>query len=164
LPARAQPADSARRETHFFVSACIAHCRLKPFVILTDLRDDYVFFWLDGQTIRTFEPRDAARAWGLFDAILNGEHWLPNAIEEGVVPIEGEGTESETLPIAKRKRLNLETSDAHVGVSDVANLADLEGFLSSDELRTAQMAQLLQQFFALPVVAAGHKGWEQMYA
>jgi len=57
----------------------------------------------------------------------------------------------------------LETSDAHVGVSDVANLADLEGFLGSDELRTAQMGQLLQQFFALPIVAASHEGWEHMY-
>ena len=116
--------------------------------------NDYIFFWLDDHDIFSYSPPNAASAWGLFDAILDTEHVFE--AREGVVP--REGIENEALQIAKRQRLVLTPDDP-----DVANLADLEGFLDPGELRACQMAQLLQQFHAIPAVAANRNEWEDMY-
>jgi hypothetical protein len=97
----------------------------------------------------------AASAWGLFDAILGSERWSV----EGVVP--RDDIDIPAAP-AKRRRLVLEVPDAQG--SDVADVADLEGFLSPEELRTGQLAQLLQQLHAIPALQTARKDWETMFS
>jgi YebC/PmpR family DNA-binding regulatory protein len=43
-------------------------------------------------------------------------------------------------------------------------VADLEGFLSPEELRTGQLAQLLQQLHAIPALQTARKDWETMFS
>jgi hypothetical protein len=127
---------------------------MKPFAILTDLKEEYLFFWVDDHIIYFYKPPSAEYAWGLFDAILRSER----------SPVEGvEPRDDIDVPApAKRRRLVLE--EPHAQQSDVANLADLEEFLSPAEVRAGQLAQLLQQLHAIPALEPARKDWEAMFA
>ena len=121
-----------------------AATRLKPIVILTDLRGDYTFYWLDSH-ILYFKPISSAPlAWGLLDAILSGER--PDAEARGVVPQEGI---EEVLPPVKRQRLIFNVPD----VQDVADLGSLAAFLEPSEARACALSQFLHSLNAIPAVA-----------
>ncbi|KAG5192777.1 hypothetical protein JKP88DRAFT_216908 [Tribonema minus] len=128
--------------------------RLKPIVILTDLRGDYAFYWLDGRTLHYIElDRDSAKlAWGFFDAILQSER---TDLAAGVVPHEG----LEAPPPVKRQRLVFESSDTQ----DVANVDDLTGLLEPSELRAYTLAQFIQSLHGRPAVAAACNAYASMY-
>jgi hypothetical protein len=131
--------------------------RLKPIVILTDLRAEYAFYWLDNRKVWYKEidpsPDSAKTAWGLFDAILQGERVDPAAGD--VVPREG----VEVPLLVKRRRLVLDLSTTQ----DVANLSDLKDFLDPSEQRALALAQLLQGLHAIPSVAAARSMHASMY-
>ena len=65
------------------VSATCFLCRFKPVVVLTDLRSEYTFYWLDGHTIHVYNSLDSSAAWGLIDALLSSE----KVVTGGVVPL-----------------------------------------------------------------------------
>jgi hypothetical protein len=122
----------------------------KPIVILTDLRDAYIFYWLDGRTIYYSEVESAACAWGLLDAFLQGEHMdmaagclLPNADAAG-------------FPPAKRRRFELDAPVTHS-----TSLQDLDAY---SDPRACTLVQYLQSFVALPAVSAARKSYIDMYA
>jgi hypothetical protein len=124
----------------------------KPIVILTDLRNAYFFYWLDGRTLFYLEVESAARAWGLFDALLQSEHM--DVAARGIVP----NADAEGLPLAKRQRIefNIDASVEHN-----TSLQDLDVY---SEPRAGALAQYLQSFIALPAVAAARKSYMDMYA
>ena len=125
-------------------SACdtkvLCVCRFKPVVVLTDLREDYRFYWLDGHTIRVYPAPSSSAAWGLIDLLFDSEE----VTETGVVP---KTLDADVMPVAKRQRLVLEGAAAGEGV---ANLSELEGFLDPQELQASYVSQLLQQLHRSP--------------
>ena len=46
---------------------------LKPIVILTDLRDDYIFYWLDGRTVFYCPADSPGIALGIIKSFLQQE-------------------------------------------------------------------------------------------
>jgi hypothetical protein len=131
--------------------------RLKPIVLLTDLREDYAFYWLDHRTVRYMEldpsPDSAKMAWGLFDTILQSER--TDTAAGNVVPCEG----AEVPLLVKRRRLVFELSTAH----DIADLSDLNGLLEPSEQRALALAQFLQSLQAIPSVTAARSIHSSMY-
>eukprot|EP00891_Asterochloris_glomerata_P001814 jgi/Astpho2/1814/fgenesh1_pg.00037_%23_16_t len=111
--------------------ANIHSAKLKPVVVLTDLREDYRFYWLDGHTIRVYPAPSSSAAWGLIDLLFDSEE----VTEGGVVP---KTLDADVMPVAKRQRLVLEGAAAGEGV---ANLSELEGFLDPQELQASYVLQ-----------------------
>lgn len=126
------------------VSAQCFVCRYKPVVVLTDLRKDYTFYWLDGRTIFVYTSPDASEAWGLIDLLLSSDQ----VVTGGVVPVH----EQEALmPLAKRQKLAVRQSASQ---QEAGNLSDLEGLVSPEELHAGHVSQLLQQLYRLPAMEA----------
>ena len=128
-------------------------CRLKPLVVLTDLKEDYRFYWLDGRTIRVYPAPSSSAAWGLIDLLFESEE----VTEGGVVP---KTLDADVMPVAKRQRLVLEGAAAGEGV---ANLSELEGFLDPQELQTSYVSQLLQQLHRSPAFQTATSDFNPMY-
>ena len=126
------------------VSATCFLCRFKPVVVLTDLRSEYTFYWLDGHTIHVYNSPDSSAAWGLIDALLSSE----KVVTGGVELIK---EEEALMPVAKRQKLVLGQSASQ---QEVGNLSDLEGLISPEELHAGHVSQLLQQFHRLPALEA----------
>jgi hypothetical protein len=126
--------------------AFLSFTRLKPVVILTDLGENYTFYWLDNHTLYHRQVDSALLAWGLFDAILSSEQPGPEA---GVVP--REGIEAVPPPV-KRQRLVFDLV-LHVQDTDVADLSSLAAELEPSEIRTCTLAHLLRSLNAVPGVA-----------
>ena len=112
-------------------------------VVLTDLKEDYTFYWLDGHTIRVYPVPSSSAAWGLIDLLFGSEE----VTQEGVVP---KTLDADVMPVAKRQRLVLDQGAA--GGQDVANLSELEGLIDPQELRASYVSQLLQQFQRSPAI------------
>ena len=51
-------------------------CSLKPVVVLTNLREYYTFFWLDGHIVRVYPVPSSSEAWGLIDLLFSSEERL----------------------------------------------------------------------------------------
>eukprot|EP00891_Asterochloris_glomerata_P001080 jgi/Astpho2/1080/fgenesh1_pg.00017_%23_19_t len=90
--------------------ANIHSAKLKPLVVLTDLKEDYRFYWLDGRTIRVYPAPSSSAAWGLIDLLFESEE----VTEGGVVP---KTLDADVMPVAKRQRLVLEGAAAGEGES-----------------------------------------------
>ena len=112
--------------------------------MLTDLRSEYTFYWLDGRTMYVYNSPDSSAAWGLIDALLSSE----KVVTGGVVPIK---EEEALMPVAKRQKLVL---GQNASQQEAGNLSDLEGLIRPEELHAGHVSQLLQQFRRLPALEA----------
>ena len=128
-------------------------CSLKPVVVLTDLREYYTFFWLDGHIVRVYPAPSSSEAWGLIHLLFSSEEMTL----EGVAP---KFSDSDVMPVAKRQKLVLEQGAADE--QGIANLSDLEGLIDPQELRASYVSQLLQQVQAA-TLDLSPSGFNSMY-
>ena len=128
-------------------------CILKPVVVLTDLRDYYTFFWLDGHIVCVYPAPSSSEAWGLIDLLFSSEEMTL----EGVAP---KFSNSDVMPVVKRQKLVLEQGAADE--QGIANLSDLEGLIDPQELRASYVSQLLQQVQAA-TLDLNPSGFNSMY-
>lgn len=113
----------------------------RPGITLTNLNDQNILYWLDGNTIMYYSAPDAATAWAMTNAFIQGE---PSSGSE-----EGEHQFPAGLAsVAKRQKLDL----GKVAVGDAtAGLSDLAAFLDHDEMKASQAASLLRELHGMPV-------------
>ena len=118
----------------------------KPIVVLTDLRDEYTFCWLNNHVLYLYAALNAAAAWGLLDTMLSSE----TVTEKGVVVCQNVAEAQQ--PLTKRQCLQLDTHDGNAAAT--SKLMELEGCLDPEELRASRAVLLLQEFMRIPSVAA----------
>ena len=112
----------------------------RPGITLTNLNDQHILYWLDGATIMYYSAPDAATAWAMTNAFIQGE------------PCSGSEEEQHELPaglasVAKRQKLDL--GKVAVGGA-TAGLSDLAAFLDGDEIKASQAASLLRELHGMP--------------
>lgn len=80
---------------------------LKPIVILTDVCDAYIFYWLDGCTIFYCSADSPGIALGIIKSFLQQEVTAISDVQPVQVCSDVE------LPLIKRQRLDLEGQEYH---------------------------------------------------
>ena len=117
--------------------------KFKPVVVLTDLRDSWVFFWLEGQCI-WHSAQDRPAAAGILEDMLEHE--------------ELENSEVETLPKEDCDRLGIykrrifdPNADGHKDQQDTS-LADTIDSLSAEEAAITKVQYMLDLFKQIPGV------------
>jgi hypothetical protein len=129
---------------------CFSHaCRLKPWVILTDLRDDYTYYWMDDHVLNYYVAAGRAAAWGLFDSIMKAEQVTATGVSIRPDIEEQQEQQQQQQPLTKRQCLKFERRERAV-----ADLMDLEGFLEPADLRASVASQMLQELLQIPAVRA----------
>ena len=106
---------------------------LKPVVVLTDLNDYYMLFWITGDILFQHDAssdqlgRGKNYAWGLIHKLLASEGLVSTWGETKVVPLEDAAT-SLDFPIAKRQKFAIMNEQEGTNATDdVARIEDLEG-------------------------------------
>lgn len=111
---------------------------LRPWVLLTDLKDRFRFFWMDGPTIYN-STKDASAGWRLMIDLLQRDASVTFA-EPGQEAVA-------SVPILARKAIPAELTTPRAVVSDVGNLSDV---MDEDEARAYH---LLYNLSVQPVLA-----------
>lgn len=115
----------------------------KPVVVLTDLRDSWVFFWLEGQCI-WHSAQDRPAAAGILEDMLEHEE-LKNS-EVQTLPKE----DCDRLGIYKRHIFD-PNADGHKDQQDTS-LADTIDSLSAEEAAITKVQYMLDLFKQIPGV------------
>lgn len=110
----------------------------RPIAILTDLRDVWIMYWLDGITIFTYKFDGRAVAAGFV------EHFLDDEVTNEIPVLRPSGEEV-TTSIAKRQKLILRELD---------QLDDLKGFLPEEEIFQDRMNVGIKILLQNPVLHA----------
>lgn len=131
----------------FQAMACLLLANIKapdaqPGITLTNLDDQNILYWLDGSTIMYYSAPDAATAWAMTNALIQGEQSTSSEEEEQHPFPAG------LASVTKRQKLDL----GKVPVGDAtAGLSDLAAFLDDDEIKASQAASLLRELHGMPV-------------
>ncbi|KAL3151394.1 hypothetical protein ABBQ38_013222 [Trebouxia sp. C0009 RCD-2024] len=115
-------------------------CPLKPIVVLTDLRDDYTFYWLDGCTVFYYPADSPGIALGIIKSFLQQEE--VTAISE-VQPVQG--CLDVELPLIKRQRLDLEQEYHDQRLDDLEDKS-----VDNEQSRAHKLAPMLRRFLNSP--------------
>lgn len=122
--------------------------KFKPVVVLTDLRDSWVFFWLEGQCI-WHSAQDRPAAAGILEDMLEHEE-LENS-EVQALPKE----DCDRLGIYKRHIFD-PNADGHKDQQDTS-LADTIDSLSAEEAAITKVQYVLDLFKQIPGVPMPEK-------
>ena len=117
--------------------------KFKPVVVLTDLRDSWVFFWLEGHCI-WHSAQDRPAAAGILEDMLEHEE-LKNS-EVQTLPKE----DCDRLGVYKRQIFD-PSADGHQDEQDTS-LADTIGSLSAEEAAITKVQYILDLFKQIPGV------------
>ena len=74
-------------------------CSMRTMVVLTDLLENYIFYWLNGHTIHVYPVRCSSAAWGLIDLVFGSKE----VTREG--DVESKASLPDLMPVTKRQRL-----------------------------------------------------------
>ena len=113
---------------------------LQPWVLLTDLRHQYIFYWLDGSVLYFYPPPNSAAAWGILDDLL--KHDRSVTFQDPPVDLVSR------LAILQRQHVPEAILDPG-SASDVANLDDV---LDDNEQEAAAVLRVLQKLSIQPVL------------
>lgn len=123
--------------------ANILNPKFKPLVVLTDLRDSWVFFWLDRQCI-WHSAQDRPVAAGILEDMLQQEEMNNSEIQ--ALPKE----DCDRLGIYKRQVFNF-SAGGHVNQQDTS-LVDTFESLSAEEAAITKVQYILDLFNQIPGV------------
>lgn len=66
------------------ICASLRSTAYRPFAVLTDLRDTWILFWLDGKTVFNFAPSRLC-AIGIIQSLLEQVRWLAHGLRFFIV-------------------------------------------------------------------------------
>lgn len=120
----------------------------KPVVVLTDLRDDWHIYWMDGNKLYTYTPESRFVAVAAIEDILSTQ--VPS--ELGISSFASTSDETKGTSRLLKRRKFVQPEEGGGGL--YGQLTELAGLLPEDEYKAALMESVVQQFSNIPAVAA----------